>query len=157
MSPFDGIRQVDEDGAEFWSARDLMPLLGYSAWRNLAVPMNRAMATAVNQGHDKARHFAGSRKVSVSGPPQEDVLLTRFAAYLVAMNGDPNKAEVAAAQSYFAVNTYENEQRKAEPQFEIPATYAAALRAAADATDRAEIAERQVGAGPRTWALPRWR
>ena len=108
-NPFDSIRQTREDGTEFWSARDLMPLLGYSAWRNFEVPVQRASASAANVGHDDAQHFAGSRKVVPSGPDAADLLLTRFAAYLVAMNCDPNKGEVAAAQSYFAVKTREAE------------------------------------------------
>lgn len=134
-SPFDSIKRVREDGTEFWSARDLMPLMGYSAWRNFNVPMCRAMTAAENQGHDRTMHFAGSRKVVASGPAQEDVELTKFAAYLTAMNGDPNKPEVAAAQAYFAVQTHVAEV--AAPA--IPQTYSEALRAAADASDRAEL------------------
>lgn len=103
-SPFDTIRQIRADGSEFWSARDLMPLMGYSSWRNFLVPVERAKQTALNQGHDLARHFAGSRKISGT-KPGTDFDLSRFAAYLVAMNGDPNKPEVAAAQSYFATQT----------------------------------------------------
>ncbi|WP_053093985.1 phage antirepressor KilAC domain-containing protein [Mycobacterium heckeshornense] len=108
-SPFDRIRRVRLDGSEYWSARDLMPLMGYSAWRNFGVPLQRAMMTAQNQGHDVQRHFARSRKVAASGPDAEDCELSRFAAYLVAMNGDPNKPEVAAAQAYFAIRTREAE------------------------------------------------
>lgn len=134
-APFDSIKRVREDGTEFWPARDLMPLMGYSAWRNFNVPMCRAMTAAENQGHDRTMHFAGSRKVVASGPAQEDVELTKFAAYLTAMNGDPNKPEVAAAQAYFAVQTHVAEV--AAPA--IPQTYSEALRAAADATDRAEL------------------
>lgn len=148
VSPFDSIKQVDEDGTEFWSARDLMPLMGYTEWRKFSGSIDRAKASAEAQGMADGNHFVGADKVIQGGrwghQTVEDFHLTRFAAYLVAMNGDPRKSEVAAAQSYFAVNTYENEQRKAEPQFEIPQTYAAALRAAADATDRADVAEKKV-------------
>ena len=106
QSPFDAIRQVRIDGTEFWSARDLMPLLGYSAWQHFETPLYRAIRSAKNQGHDVTSLFTGCRKVSGSrGPAQGDYELTRFAAYLVAMNGDPNKPEVAAAQAYFAVQT----------------------------------------------------
>lgn len=105
-SPFDAIRQARPDGTEFWSARDLMPQMGYSTWRNFLVPVARARQSAQNQGHDIASNFAGSRKVSGErGPAQDDFELSRFAAYLVAMNGDPNKPEVAAAQAYFAIQT----------------------------------------------------
>jgi DNA-damage-inducible protein D len=113
-SPFDAIRQVRADGSEFWSARDLMPLMGYSSWRNFTVPVERARQTAVNQGYDLASNFAGSRKIS--GTKQgSDFELTRFAAYLVAMNGDPNKSEVAAAQAYFATQTRKAEVATAAP------------------------------------------
>ena len=115
-SPFDRIRQVREDGSEFWSARDLMPLLDYSAWRNLEVPLNRAITSARAQGHDADLHFARSRKVISGGrwgeQEVDDFHLTRFAAYLIAMNCDPNKMAVAEAQGYFAVKTREAETAK---------------------------------------------
>lgn len=106
QSPFDAIRQVRIDGVEFWSARDLMPLLGYTTWQHFEIPLSRAVRSAKNQGYSVTSLFTGCRKVSGSrGPAQGDYELTRFAAYLVAMNGDPNKPEVAAAQAYFAVQT----------------------------------------------------
>jgi phage antirepressor YoqD-like protein len=114
-SPFDAIKRTRPHGAEFWSARELMPLLGYSAWRNFEVPLDRARKSAEAQGHVVSEHFAGSRKVASSGPSMADVELSRFAAYLVAMNGDPNKAEVAAAQSYFAIRTREAEVAQPAP------------------------------------------
>lgn len=104
-SPFDSMRQTRVDGSEFWSARDLAPYMAYSSWRNFEVPIKRAMTTAENQGHDIDANFAGYRKVSSSGPDMLDFELSRFAAYLVAMNGDPNKPEVASAQAYFAIQT----------------------------------------------------
>lgn len=109
-SPFDAIKRTREDGSEYWSARDLMPLMGYSAWRNFLVPIERARKSAENQG--QAGAFAESRKRVEAGAGSTERLdfeLTRFAAYLVAMNGDPNKPEVAAAQAYFAVRTREAE------------------------------------------------
>lgn len=107
-SPFDTIRRTRPDGSEYWSARDLMPLMGYRTWRNFEVPTQRAMRAADNQGVDVAANFAGSRKFTAT-KPQDDFELSRFAAYLVAMNGDPNKPEVAAAQAYFAGKTREAE------------------------------------------------
>lgn len=109
VSPFDSIRQVDEHGAEFWSARDMMPLQGYGAdWRNFVASIDRAKATAVNQGMDPVGLFVAVTEKS-GGRPREDYRLSRYAAYLVAMNGDPRKPEVAAAQSYFAIRTREAE------------------------------------------------
>lgn len=118
-SPFDSIRQVCSDGTEFWSARDLMPVMGYAAWRNFLIPIDRAMKSAENQGQDAAVAFAESRnRVPAGGGSTEkvDFELSRFAAYLVAMNGDPNKPEVAAAQAYFAIRT-----REAEVAPKVPA------------------------------------
>lgn len=111
-SPFDSIRRTRPDGSEYWSARDLMPLMGYSTWQHFEVPIHRAIRSATNQGAAVETLFTGSRKNS-GGRPAEDFELTRFAAYLVAMNGDPNKPEVAAAQAYFAIRTHEAETRPA--------------------------------------------
>ena len=112
-SPFDQIKQAREDGSEFWSARDLHPVMGYPRWADFQTALGRAASAAMNQGHDSNHHFRRSPKVIEGGRwgQQEvsDYELTRFSAYLVAMNGDPNKPEVAAAQSYFAVKTREAE------------------------------------------------
>lgn len=108
-SPFDRIRQIRLDGSEFWSARDLQQVMNYTRWSGFKIPLERAMKAAENQGHDVTSHFQGSAKVverpQGGGSAHEDFHLTRFAAYLVAMNGDPNKAQVAEAQAYFAVQT----------------------------------------------------
>ncbi|MFJ1461778.1 BRO family protein [Nocardia sp. N2S4-5] len=115
-SPFDHIKRTRADGSEYWSARELMPLMGYSRWQHFDVPIKRAMKTAENQAHDLTSNFTGSRKdPGTSGPAQIDYELSRFAAYLVAMNGDPNKPEVAAAQAYFAIQTRTAETRPAVP------------------------------------------
>lgn len=111
-SPFDAIRRVRADGSEYWSARDLMPLMGYGTWERFKNPIERALASARNQLGDTAGDFRRSAKNSAT-KPMEDFELSRFAAYLVAMNGDPNKPEVAAAQHYFAVRTREAESRPA--------------------------------------------
>ncbi|MGW2582578.1 phage antirepressor KilAC domain-containing protein [Streptomyces virginiae] len=112
-NPFDALRQVRRDGAEFWSARALMHVMGYGRWNEFRRPLDRAMTAAANTGLDVARNFRGSPKVSgARGPAAEDVELSRHAAYLVAMNGDPNKPEVAAAQAYFAVRTRQAEVRE---------------------------------------------
>lgn len=103
-SPFDAIRQVDDHGNEFWSARDLMPLLGYDRWENFMAAINRAMHAARNQNQVVAGLFRGVTKKG-SGRPQQDYEMARYACYLIAMNGDPRKPEVAAAQSYFAIQT----------------------------------------------------
>lgn len=112
-SPFDTIKNTRPDGSEYWSARDLMPLMAYAQWQNFMVPLDRAMATAKNQGMNVENLFMRSHE-KTAGRPREDFHLVRYAAYLVAMNGDPNIPEVAAAQHYFAVRT-----REAETQPEL--------------------------------------
>lgn len=109
-TPFDVYRQEREDGSEFWSARDLMGLMGYSQWVTFENPLKRAMKAAENQNMQVETNFYRSLKVGTAGKmKQTDYELTRFAAYLVAMNGDPNKPEVAAAQAYFATRTRQAE------------------------------------------------
>lgn len=136
VSPFDAIKRTTPEGREFWSARDLMPLMAYAQWQNFMVPVNRAMATAENQGMDVENLFMRSHE-KTSGRPRTDFRLTRYAAYLVAMNGDPNIPEVAAAQHYFAVRTREAETA---PAFD-PATLTRRdiLTMALEAEERAEL------------------
>lgn len=111
-SPFDAIRIATPEGREYWSARDLMPLLGYERWERFADAIDRAKIAAHNSGYDVAQNFPGAAKVSGSrGPAQQDYHLSRYACYLVAMSGDPRKPEVAAALTYFAIRTREAEAR----------------------------------------------
>ncbi len=146
-TPFDAIRHATPEGREWWSARDLMPLLGYDQWRRFADAIGRARISGHNAGHDMARHIATAGKMVPIGSgaqrEAEDFHLSRLACYLVAMNGDPRKPEVAAAQTYFAVRTREAETHQAAAPA-IPRTYAEALRAAADQAERAELAEAKV-------------
>ena len=104
-SPFEQIKITTEAGTEYWSARDLMPLLGYETWRRFEESITRAKFTASNQNQPIESLFVGTVKKSEGGRPAEDIHLARYACYLVAMNGDPRKPEVAAAQSYFAIQT----------------------------------------------------
>lgn len=113
-TPFDQIKQT-VDGEEFWSARDLMPLLGYPRWQDFKPTIERAMVAAKNQNMDVTSLFRIDAKKGTGGRPAEDYRLARFAAYLVAMNGDPRKWEVAAAQAYFAIRTHQAETMKFDP------------------------------------------
>lgn len=123
---FDSLMHTADDGTAYWSARDLYTAMGYSAWRNFATPLERAMNTARNMKMDVTSHFAVSRKTPEhGGPDRTDYHLSRFAAYLVAMNGDPNMPQVAAAQAYFAVQTHAAEQFQAADRTQASASTAA--------------------------------
>ncbi|WP_437423946.1 phage antirepressor KilAC domain-containing protein [Williamsia muralis] len=141
VSPFDTIRHVTPEGREYWSARDLMPILGYERWERFADAIDRAKVSASNAGYDVATNFPGAAKITQT-KPAVDFHLSRYACYLVALNGDPRKPEIAAAQTYFVIKTREAEVAAATPA--LPRTYAEALRAAADEADRADRAEAQV-------------
>jgi DNA-damage-inducible protein D len=140
-SPFDTIKNINpETRAEYWSARDLMKVMGYGTWERFQNPLNRAMKSAEVQG--VADQFRRSAKSPEGGGRERvDYELTRFAAYLVAMNGDPNKPEVAAAQAYFAIKTHIAETRATVPA--LPQDYASALRELASTVEAKEIAEKQ--------------
>lgn len=123
-SPFDAIRRVRPDGSEYWAAREVQPLMGYRRWENLAPALQRAMATAQNQGLDVEENFLRSQEVAGRrGPGREDYELSRIAAYLLAMNGDPKKPEVAAAQLYFATKTRAAEVQAERPLSELEMAY----------------------------------
>ncbi len=143
-SPFDAIRREDERG-EHWSARELMPLLGYVRWESFDDAIKRASISATNSGV-AGDHFRDVPKVIEGGrwgtQTVQDYRLTRYAAYLVAMNGDPRKPEIAAAQTYFAVRTREAEVAPARPA--LPQTYAEALRELAATVEEAERAKAEL-------------
>ena len=96
-------------GVECWSARSICLLLGYADWRNFIKAIEKAKESCVNAGEDLLNHFVDANKM-ISLPKGatrtiDDILLTRYACYLIAQNGDPRKSEVAFAQNYFAVQT----------------------------------------------------
>jgi len=126
-SPFDAIRQDDERG-EHWTARSLMRLLGYTKWERFESSIDRARAAIENSGQSADAHASRLRE-AFARTERSNYRLTRYGAYMVAMNGDPRKAEVAAAQTYFAVKAREAEIAQStpvEPQPEPKAITAAA-------------------------------
>lgn len=135
-SPFDQIRRQDETG-EWWSARELMPLLGYLRWERFVDSIERARIAMANAGQTADLHASRRREpVATSGnlPDAErlNFKLTRYGAYMVAQNGDPRKPEVAAAQTYFAVKTREAELATTTTALALPQDYEEALVALLD-------------------------
>jgi len=102
-----------QDGVEFWFARDLQELLGYDEWRNFLRVIEKAKESCETSGNTVPDHFVDANKMVSLGSGAnreiEDLLLTRYACYLIAQNGDPRKEEIAFAQSYFAVQTRKQE------------------------------------------------
>ena len=114
QSPFESIKQIDDDDNEYWYARDLQEILEYSEWRNFSKIIEKAKSACETSGHAVQSEFVDVNKlVDVGANLQrsiQDIVLSRYACYLIAMNGNPRKEVIALAQTYFAVKTHEQEQ-----------------------------------------------
>ena len=113
MQSFESLKRINSHGAEYWSARELQALLGYSQWRRFEDAIKRAIVSCQTSGNVPENHFAGAGKMVTVGSgaerQTEDYHLSRFACYLIAQNGDPRKPEIANAQKYFAVQARRQE------------------------------------------------
>lgn len=110
---FESIKHINEYGEEYWLARELQPVLEYARWENFSKAIERAQKACVNTGFDVDDHFRKVTKMVPLGSGAEreidDIMLSRYACYLVVMNGDPNKEVIAVGQTYFAVKTRQQE------------------------------------------------
>ncbi len=110
---FEGIKKIDENGVEYWTARELLPLLGYKKWEKAEDVIKRASKACLNSGQAIDNHFHRTGKMVEIGSNTvrevRDYKLDRYACYLIAQNGDPKKQEIALAQTYFAIQTRKQE------------------------------------------------
>ena len=106
---FENIKHINEYGQEFWYARELQEVLEYSQWRRFHEVINKSMESCEMSGNKVEDHFAdvGKMIILAKGAQREvqDYMLTRYACYLIVMNGDPRKEVIALGQTYFAVKT----------------------------------------------------
>ena len=110
---FESIKHINEYGEEYWLARELQSVLEYARWENFSKAIDRAQKACANTGFEVDDHFREVTKMVQLGSGAEravdDVMLSRYACYLVVMNGDPNKEVIAVGQTYFAVKTRQQE------------------------------------------------
>jgi len=117
QSDFERAKQHTQDAVEFWYARDLKDILEYDQWRNFLQVIEKAKESCKNAKNDISEHFADVSKLIVAGKGAkreiDDIMLSRYACYLIVQNGDPRKEIIALGQTYFAVKTRERENDEA--------------------------------------------
>lgn len=151
---FDSIKQTNPYGEDYWSARDLMPLLGYGKnWRNFQTAISKAADACRTNGQEVTYHFVASIKMVPIGSGAEretdDYLLSRLACYLIAMNGNPRKPEIAHAQNYFAISTRAHEMHQLrieqEQRLEVRLKVSESFKALAEAAQGAGVESNHFG------------
>ena len=109
---FESIKHYTDDGQEFWYARDLQRVLEYTEWRNFTTVIEKAKVACQNSGIDPDGDFVDDNKIVEAGAAHKDIgdiMLSRYACYLIVQNGDPRKEIIALGQTYFAVKTRQQE------------------------------------------------
>ena len=109
---FESIKHYTEDGEEFWFARELQKVLEYTEWRNFSTVIDKAKMACANSGLDPEGDFVDVNKIVEAGATHktvDDMMLSRYACYMIVQNGDPRKEVVAVGQTYFAVKTRQQE------------------------------------------------
>jgi len=152
-NPFESIKELNEHGAEYWSARDLMTGLGYGKWSNFQNAIKKAIKSCENSGNQSEYHFADTGKMVATGSGAKrkvkDVHLSRFACYLIAQNGDSAKSEIARAQEYFAIQTRKqelsDEVTKAQERIEIRQQCSAEYKALSGVARKAGVQDSMFG------------
>lgn len=150
---FESIKQMNPYGQEYWSARDLAPLLGYIQWRNFEQAIKKAMIACTETGNIVEHHFADTSKPITGGKGAvqhvKDYNLSRLACYLIAQNGDPRKKEIADAQVYFAVSTRAHElhqlRKEQEERLETRLKVSESFKQLASAAKKAGVLSENFG------------
>jgi DNA-damage-inducible protein D len=150
---FEEMKKHNEHGSEYWSARDLQPLLGYRQWRRFEEAINRAITSCGQSGNNPDYHFAGAGKPITGGKGAVQIVgdfhLSRFACYLIAQNGDPRKQEIAEAQKYFIIQARRQEMTDAlaadMERLEIRKQTSAEFKALSGAAREAGVQDRMFG------------